>query len=78
MPAVKPDQDESRFREWLVERVTPDAGDLVFDLFAGAGTTIIAAEILRRRCVAMELSEAYVDVIRQRYADFTGQPHLAP
>jgi ParB-like chromosome segregation protein Spo0J len=35
-------------------------------------------EMLDRRCFAMELDPGYCDVIRQRYADYTNQPHLAP
>lgn len=41
-------------------------GDLVLDPFAGAGTTILAAERTGRRCAAMELDPAYVDVALQR------------
>ena len=50
----------------------------LYDPFAGSGTTLIACEHLGRRAVCMEIDPAYVDVIRQRYADFTGQPQLAP
>lgn len=53
------------------------SGD-VYDPFAGSGTTLIAAEQLGRRCLAMEIDPAYVDVIRQRYADYTDQPQYAP
>jgi DNA modification methylase len=45
-------------------------GDLVLDSFAGSGSSLIASELLGRRCFAMELSPAYVDVIRRRYAEF--------
>ncbi len=73
-PVVKP----MEVWEWLVDRVTPDHGALVLDPLAGAGTTLIAAERLGRRCYAMEIDPAYCDVTRQRYADYTNQPHLAP
>jgi DNA modification methylase len=43
-----------------------DRGDLVLDPFAGAGTTILAAERTGRRCAAMELDPAYVDVALRR------------
>ena len=43
---------------------------------AGSGATLIAAELLGRRCLTVELDPRYCDVIRQRYADYTGQ--LAP
>lgn len=54
------------------------AGDSILDPFAGSGSTLIACEQTRRRCFAMEIDPAYCDVIRQRYADYTGQPDLAP
>ena len=50
----------------------------VYDPFLGTGTTLIAAERAGRTCYAMELSEAYCDVIRRRYAEFVGKPELAP
>jgi DNA modification methylase len=50
-----------------------DEGDLVCDPFAGSGSTLIAAERSKRRCVAIEISPAYCDVIVQRYIDFTGR-----
>jgi DNA modification methylase len=53
-------------------------GDHVLDPFAGSGTTLIACEQLGRRALCMEIDPGYCDVIRQRYADFTGQPELAP
>lgn len=53
-------------------------GELVYEPFGGSGTAIIAAAATGRRCYAMELDLGLVDVIRQRYADYTGQPELAP
>jgi DNA modification methylase len=47
------------------------AGDLVIDLFAGSGSTLIACEQTGRRCVAVEIDPRYCDVIRQRYQEFT-------
>ena len=45
-------------------------GDCVIDCFAGSGTTLIACEQTNRRCLAMEISEEYCDVIIERYEDF--------
>lgn len=47
--------------------------DIVLDSFGGSGTTCIAAEKNGRRAFMMELDEKYVDVILQRWADFTGK-----
>lgn len=46
-------------------------GDAVIDPFLGSGTTLIAAEQVGRVCYGMEIEPRYVDVIRQRYANFT-------
>ncbi len=48
-------------------------GQAVYEPFAGSGTTLIAAEITGRACLAMELDPAYVDVAVKRWEDFTGQ-----
>lgn len=45
-------------------------GDIVYEPFAGTGTTMIAAEQLGRKCYMVELDPRYCDVIRQRYEDF--------
>ena len=45
----------------------------VVDMFAGSGTTLIAAEQLKKVCYAMELSPAHCDVIVKRWQDYTGK-----
>jgi DNA modification methylase len=55
-----------------------ERGEIVVDPFAGSGSAVVAAEDTGRRAFVMELEPAYVDVIRQRYADYTGQPEYAP
>ena len=45
---------------------------MVYDPFLGSGTTLIAAEMEGRTCYGLELSPAYVDVIVQRWQEFTG------
>jgi DNA modification methylase len=46
--------------------------DIVLDLFLGSGSTLIASEKTGRICYGMELDPKYVDVIVQRYVDYTG------
>lgn len=50
------------------------AGELLLDPFAGAGSTLIAAEQMGRRCYAMEIEPRYCDVVRLRYARYVNQP----
>lgn len=47
-------------------------GSKVLDLFAGTGTTMIACEKLEMSCYMLDIEPAYVDVIVQRYVDYTG------
>lgn len=56
----------------LAEAFLPRGG-IADEPFSGSGTTIIAAEMTGRRCLAIELSPAYVDVCVQRWASFTGK-----
>ena len=46
---------------------------IVLDLFGGSGSTLIACEQLSRKCYTMEYDPRYVDVIVQRWEDFTGE-----
>ena len=59
----------------LMERAIANssvAGDLVLDLFAGSGSTLIACERTGRRCAALELDPRYADVILTRFERFSG------
>jgi len=47
-------------------------GDIVLDTFLGSGSTLIAAEKTGRICYGMEIDPKYIDVIVQRYVDYTG------
>lgn len=44
----------------------------VLDMFGGSGSCLIACQKMDRICYMMELSEAYCDVIRKRYAQQMG------
>ncbi|MCI7527189.1 MAG: site-specific DNA-methyltransferase [Mollicutes bacterium] len=45
----------------------------ILDLFGGSGSTLIACEQLNRKCYMMELDPHYIDVIIQRWENFTGK-----
>jgi len=47
-------------------------GDIVLDIFAGSGSTLIAAEKTGRRGFGMEIDPYYADVIIRRFAKTYG------
>jgi DNA modification methylase len=47
-------------------------GDLVYEPFAGSGSTLIAAASVGRVCLAMEIDPRYCDVIIERWQRHTG------
>ena len=60
----------------LVRRMLENSsgrGELVLDIFAGSGTTLIAAQQLGRHCYAMELDPRYCDVTVERWRQLTHQ-----
>jgi len=63
----------------LIERAlynSSKAGDVVADLFAGSGSTLIACERLNRKSRLMEIDPKYADCIIQRYQEYSGKLEL--
>ena len=52
---------------------TTKQNKIVLDIFGGSGSTLIACEKTKRKCYMMELDPKYVDVIIQRWENFTGK-----
>jgi DNA modification methylase len=48
-------------------------GEAIYEPFCGSGTALIAAEMSGRRCCAIELSPAFVDVAITRWCNFSGR-----
>jgi len=48
-------------------------GDIVLDNFSGVGSTILAAERVRRTCYAIEIDPLYVDTAVRRWEKQTGR-----
>jgi len=67
-PTMKP----VRLFDYLIKNNTKGQ-DVVLDLFAGSGTSIIACEQNGRVCYAMELDPRYCDVAVKRWEQFTGK-----
>ncbi len=60
---------------WLMEKLVLSAslpGETVLDLFAGGGTTSVAAACLGRQWIAVEREPAYCDIITARIAALSG------
>ncbi|HUD05161.1 MAG TPA: DNA methyltransferase [Patescibacteria group bacterium] len=53
-------------------KVLTKRGDLIIEPFGGSGSTLIAAEKLKRRCYVMEKVPTYAEVIRVRWEKLTG------
>lgn len=54
-------------------KVLTKRGDLVIEPFGGSGSTLIAAEKMKRRCYLMEKSPVYCEVIKRRWEKLTGK-----
>lgn len=67
-----PTQKPLRLFEIPMEQHTR-RGEVVLEPFSGSGSQLIAAERLRRRCRAMEISPAFVDVAVRRWEQATGK-----
>lgn len=55
-----------------VKILSPRNG-IIMEPFTGSGSTIIASEIMKRKCRAIELSPLYAEVIVNRWEKFTGK-----
>ncbi len=53
-------------------KVLTKRDDLIIEPFGGSGSTLIAAEKLKRRCYVMEKSPVYTEVIKRRFEKLTG------
>jgi len=47
-------------------------GDTIYDCFLGSGTTLLAAEQTKRKCLAVELDPEYVQTAIDRFYSLTG------
>jgi site-specific DNA-methyltransferase (adenine-specific) len=60
-PSPKPIE----FMRRIVNRFTKE-GDLILDPFMGSGTTCVAAKMLGRKYIGIELEQKYIDIAQQR------------
>ncbi len=62
--------------ECMARPIRNHDSDLVYDPFLGSGTTMVACQLLGRRCLAIEISPAYVAVALERLAGMGLEPGL--
>jgi len=77
-PIVNPEHPTMKPVALCTEAITNSSktDGIVLDTFLGSGSTLIAAEKTGRICYGMELDPKYVDVIVQRYVDYTGNRNI--
>jgi hypothetical protein len=64
----------------LLERiiaVSSNPGDCVLDPFLGSGTTAVAAKLMGRRYIGIEICQEYAQQARRRLASLTGYTRTA-
>ena len=68
-----PTQKPVALNEWFFDYYSLKNKIVVADLYGGAGGTLIACEKTNRNCRMMELDPQYIDVIINRWQNFTGK-----
>lgn len=66
-----PTQKPIALNEKPIKRCTAP-GEIILDLFGGSGSTLIAAEQLKRRAFLVEIDPTFCDLIVKRYEQYTG------
>jgi len=67
-----PTEKSPTLHEKALRRCT-QVGDTVLDLFGGSGSTLIACEQLKRKCLTVEYEPIFCDLIISRYQKLTGK-----
>ena len=69
-----PTQKPLGVMKWILERYSKE-GEIILDCFCGSGTTCIAAKMLGRNYIGIDISEKYCQITRERIeAVETGVP----
>jgi DNA modification methylase len=66
-----PTEKPPTLHEKAIRRCTKP-GDVVLDLFSGSGSTLIACEMLKRRCYTIDVDSVFCDLTIARYEALTG------
>jgi len=57
----------------IAEIISDHPFKIIYEPFAGSGSTLIACEKTKRKCFGMEIDAKYCDVILTRWEQFTGK-----
>lgn len=68
-----PTQKPVSLIDWFFDYYSLQDRKTVVDLYGGAGSTLLSSEKNNKHCFMMELDEKYVDVIINRWQNFTGE-----
>jgi site-specific DNA-methyltransferase (adenine-specific) len=79
---IKPDYSEREHEaqkplRLMVELLSNSATGTVLDPYAGAGTTLVAARILGRKAIGVEIEERHCETIARRLSQATLEPPTA-
>lgn len=69
---LHPTQKPLALFEWLIKTYTNE-GETVLDMFAGSGTTALAAKLNNRRYIVGDISPAYIEIIGKRLNPKVGE-----
>jgi site-specific DNA-methyltransferase (adenine-specific) len=62
---IHPTQKPLEVMRWILSRFSNE-GDTILDPFCGSGTTCVAAKILGRKYIGIEISPVYAEIARKR------------
>ncbi len=65
-----------KWMQWMINRVSMNAGDIVLDPFMGSGTTGVACVKLNRKFIGIEIEPTYFDIACKRIEEAYRQPRL--
>lgn len=67
---IHPTQKPLQIFTWIIDKYSKE-NDTVLDCYLGSGSTLIACEQTQRICYGMEIDPYYVDVVIQRWENYT-------
>lgn len=69
---IHPTQKPVALMQQLIRNST-EYGNVILDMFAGSGSVLIACELTKRKCRAMDLDPKYASACIERWENFTNQ-----